>query len=83
MAGDGYMLNFVSLMQNLSAKVKVDKVDPMYLFNPNSKVQLKDETRLKMTEQEANDWVKTLCKTTRLNFQKIFFTCLYPHSRQP
>ena len=60
MAGDGYMLNLVSLMQHLSAKVKLDKVDPHYLFNPDTRVDLKDETRLKMTEQEAEDLVKSL-----------------------
>ena len=58
MAGDGFMLNFVSVMQSLATKVKLDKVDPMYLHNPKARIDVKEDTRIKMTEKEAEEWVQ-------------------------
>ena len=44
-AGDGFMLNFLSVMQILASKVTLDKVDPMYLHSPNVRISIKDDTR--------------------------------------
>ena len=57
-AGDGFMLNF------LSAKVRLDKVDPMYLLvHPNSRVSIKDDTRIRMTTEEAEEWKNGISKS--------------------
>lgn len=62
-AGDGYMLNLLSVLQLLSVKVKLDKVDPMYPFHPKSLVEIKkDETRLRFTSQEVQTWLDELGK---------------------
>jgi ubiquitin conjugation factor E4 B len=45
-AGDGFMLNFLAVMQMLASKVTLDKVDPMYLHSPKSRISIKDDTRL-------------------------------------
>ncbi|GLG94106.1 Ubiquitin conjugation factor E4 B [Gryllus bimaculatus] len=62
LAGDGFMLNLLSVMQMLAVKVKLDKVDPYYPFHPSSKVEVKqrNETRLKFTSQEAGIWFDEL-----------------------
>ena len=59
-AGDGFMINFVSVMQQLANKVKLEKVDPLFMhMEDNGTVVIpKDETRLKMSSQEFEDWVK-------------------------
>jgi ubiquitin conjugation factor E4 B len=60
MAGDGVMLNLLAVMQMLSVKIKIDKVDPMYPFHPNSLVDVANETRLKYDSQEATAWLEKL-----------------------
>jgi ubiquitin conjugation factor E4 B len=56
-AGDGFMLNFLSVMQMLSLKVKLDKVDPFYLYGTKSRIDTKDKTRLRMNAQDYEQWL--------------------------
>ncbi|BES87556.1 factor E4 [Nesidiocoris tenuis] len=65
LAGDGFMLNLLTVLQMLSVKVKMDKIDALYPFHPSSMVDLKDETRLKFTSQEAQDWLDGLDNADR------------------
>ncbi|TRY79837.1 hypothetical protein TCAL_10916 [Tigriopus californicus] len=58
-AGDGFMLNFLSVLQHLASKVKMDKVDIYYLQREDNLIKLPDDTtRLKMTEAELQEWLK-------------------------
>lgn len=54
------MLNLLSVLQMLSVKVKLDKVDFLYPFHENSMIDIKNDTRLRFTSQEATDWVEEL-----------------------
>lgn len=65
LAGDGFMLNLLSVMQMLAFKVKLDKIDPLYPFHPSSMVDIKNDTRLKYTSQETAAWVDELNKIQR------------------
>lgn len=56
LAGDGFMLNLLSVLQNLSIKIKLNKVDFMYPFHPGAMILIKNDTRLKFTSQEVTDW---------------------------
>ncbi|XP_022667350.1 ubiquitin conjugation factor E4 B-like isoform X2 [Varroa destructor] len=56
-ATDGFMINLMVVMQQLSLKVRADKVDPYYLFHPTSQLgehqySVSKDTCLRMTEQE-------------------------------
>lgn len=62
LAGDGFMLNLLSVLQMLAVKVKLDKVDFLYPFHPNAVIDIKNDTRLKFTSQETADWLEELCK---------------------
>lgn len=62
LAGDGFMLNLLSVLQMLCAKVKLDKVDFLYLFHPNTVIDVTNDTRLLFTSQEAADWISELGK---------------------
>lgn len=100
LAGDGFMLNLLSILQMLAVKVnickkldffptlvqifgflllkllfqvKMDKIDPLYPFHPNSMVDVKDETRLKLTSQEASDWIEDLSKSLPIILSVIPF----------
>ncbi|XP_076166948.1 ubiquitination factor E4B [Ptiloglossa arizonensis] len=63
LAGDGFMLNLLSVLQMLSVKIKLDTIDPLYPFHPSSFVKIKNETRLKLTSHEVADWLKHLERT--------------------
>lgn len=63
LAGDGFMLNLLSVLQMLAFKVKLDKVDFLYPFHPSSLVDIKNDTRLRYTSQETSDWLNELSKT--------------------
>ncbi|XP_013772323.1 ubiquitin conjugation factor E4 B-like isoform X1 [Limulus polyphemus] len=58
-AGDGFMLNLLSVFQHLCVKVKLDKVDPFYPYHSKARISISGETRLKLTTQEANSWVES------------------------
>ncbi|OXU26331.1 hypothetical protein TSAR_003121 [Trichomalopsis sarcophagae] len=62
LASDGFSLNLLSILQMLSVKVKLDTIDPLYPFHPDSLVNIKDDTRLKLTSQEVTQWLEDLVK---------------------
>ena len=46
-------------------QVRLDKVDPMYmLVHPNSRVNIKEDTRIRMTTEEAEEWKNGISKST-------------------
>ena len=59
-AGDGFMLNLLSVLQMLSVKISLDKVDPYYPFHPSSRVSIKSETRLRALPIDADKWIEQL-----------------------
>ncbi|XP_052821362.1 ubiquitin conjugation factor E4 B-like [Mya arenaria] len=59
-AGDGFMLNLLSVLQKLAMKVTLDKVDPYYMFHPQCRVKLRSEARLKLSSQEADAYTDKL-----------------------
>ena len=63
LAGDGFMLNLLSVLQMLSVKIKLDTIDPVYPFHPSSFVDIKNDTRLKLTSHEVAEWLKHLERT--------------------
>lgn len=65
LAGDGFMLNLLSVLQNLSAKIKLNKMDFMYPFHPGALISIKSDTRLKFTSQEVSDWLDECGKYKR------------------
>ncbi|XP_022173840.1 ubiquitin conjugation factor E4 B [Myzus persicae] len=80
-AGDGFMLNLLTALQELSVKIKLDKVDPMYMFNSkHSLIDLSSDTRLKFSSQEAADWISKLPPFKEVKFStRCWFLTLYCH----
>ncbi|CAG9813429.1 unnamed protein product [Phaedon cochleariae] len=83
LAGDGFMLNLLSILQNLSVKIKLDKVDFIYPFHPGTMINIKNDTRLKYTSQEVSDWLEEFERTHEHqvpNFSTIcWFLTLHCH----
>ncbi|CAB3230739.1 unnamed protein product [Arctia plantaginis] len=85
LAGDGFMLNVCSVLQLLSVRIKLERVYPLYTFQPDSWVNVRDETRLYFTAQEAQDWLDSLNndpnhKWPEAKFQTVcWFLTLHMH----
>lgn len=74
---DGFMLNFMSVLQHLSVKIKLDKVDMLHPYSPDSLVKLRDDTKLRFTTQEFNDWVEELKKEQSWETPKFVTQCWF------
>ncbi|XP_056128765.1 ubiquitin conjugation factor E4 B [Lampris incognitus] len=58
---DGFMLNFLWVLQQLSMKIKLETVDPYYIFHPRCRLVVSpEETRLKATMEELKSWLAEL-----------------------
>ncbi|CAH2044012.1 unnamed protein product, partial [Iphiclides podalirius] len=85
LAGDGFMLNVCSVLQLLSVRIKLGRVYPFYTFQPNTWVDIRDDTRLYFTSQEAQDWLDALNndpnhKWPEAKFQTVcWFLTLHMH----
>lgn len=76
---DGFMLNFLWVLQQLSTKIKLETVDPMYIFHPRCRIDLPtDETRVKATMEDVAAWIAELCECFEyiLNINSaLYFYC--------
>lgn len=60
---DGFMLNFLWVLQQLSTKIKLETVDPTYIFHPRCRITLPiDETRVNATMEDVKEWLAELCE---------------------
>ncbi|XP_040182344.1 ubiquitin conjugation factor E4 B isoform X1 [Rana temporaria] len=82
---DGFMLNFLWVLQQLSTKIKLETVDPMYIFHPRCRIALpNDETRIKATMEEVTSWMGELSQDSS-SFSdpkfptECFFLTLHAH----
>ncbi|XP_038076555.1 ubiquitin conjugation factor E4 B-like [Patiria miniata] len=76
-AGDGFMLNLLVVLQKLSMKIRLDKVDVMYPHHPKSLIDISQDTRLKATSQEATEWVEECNKQPSIWLEPKFPTQCY------
>ena len=63
LAGDGFMLNLLSVLQLLAVKIKLEKVDPLFPFHPAALIDISNATRLKFSSQEVCKWLEDLSKS--------------------
>jgi len=82
-APDGFMLNLCYVLQRLSLKIKREKVDLFYPFHPKGRVMVrKNDTRIKMTSSEAEEWLSTLSDSDFRDIKfhtECFFLTLESH----
>uniref|UniRef100_A0A672ICS7 Ubiquitin conjugation factor E4 B n=1 Tax=Salarias fasciatus TaxID=181472 RepID=A0A672ICS7_SALFA len=82
---DGFMLNFLWVLQQLSMKIKLETVDPYYIFHPRCRLAVSaEETRLKATMEELKTWLAEMhedpTKFTEPKFPtECFFLTLHTH----
>uniref|UniRef100_A0A1A7YJG2 Ubiquitin conjugation factor E4 B n=1 Tax=Iconisemion striatum TaxID=60296 RepID=A0A1A7YJG2_9TELE len=82
---DGFMLNFLWVLQQLSMKIKLETVDPFYIFHPRCRLTVSpEETRLNATMEELKGWLTELhedpSKFSEPKFPtECFFLTLHTH----
>ncbi|XP_066527459.1 ubiquitin conjugation factor E4 B isoform X2 [Hoplias malabaricus] len=82
---DGFMMNFLWVLQQLSMKIKLETVDPLYIFHPKCRLNVSvEETRLKATMEELKIWLSELHEDpSRFSEPKFptecFFLTLHTH----
>lgn len=54
------MLNILAVLQQLSVKINLEKVDSLYPNHPKARVEIKDEARMHATPQEVTAWLEQL-----------------------
>ncbi|KAM7139302.1 ubiquitin conjugation factor E4 B isoform 2-T2 [Macrochelys suwanniensis] len=82
---DGFMLNFLWVLQQLSTKIKLETVDPTYIFHPRCRITIPmDETRVKATMEDVTGWMAELyrdqspCSEPKFPTE-CFFLTLHAH----
>lgn len=59
------MLNFLWVLQQLSMKIKLETVDPYYIFHPRCRLVVSlEETRVKATMEELKSWLTDMRELT-------------------
>ncbi|XP_051028149.1 ubiquitin conjugation factor E4 B [Acomys russatus] len=83
---DGFMLNLLWVLQQLSTKIKLETVDPTYIFHPRCRINLpNDETRINATMEDVNEWLAELYGDDQPPFSEpkfpteCFFLTLHAH----
>uniref|UniRef100_A0A8C2AEV2 Ubiquitin conjugation factor E4 B n=1 Tax=Cyprinus carpio TaxID=7962 RepID=A0A8C2AEV2_CYPCA len=82
---DGFMMNFLWVLQQLSMKIKLDTVDALYIFHPKCRLNVStEETRLNATMEDLKGWLAELhedpSKFSEPKFPtECFFLTLHAH----
>ncbi|MCI4387284.1 hypothetical protein PGIGA_G00072320 [Pangasianodon gigas] len=82
---DGFMMNFLWVLQQLSMKIKLETVDPLYIFHHKCRLNVSlEETRLKSSLEELKSWLAELhedpSKFSEPKFPtECFFLTLHAH----
>lgn len=62
LARDGFMLNLMTVLQKLSVKIKLERVDPKYPFQADALVSIEKDTKLRFDDTEYKNWVSSPCE---------------------
>lgn len=79
LARDGFMLNVLSVLQKLSVKIKLERVDSMYPFHWESMIAIGKDTKLRFDEPAYEKFVGALrkleyiCNSSRFNMVCFLF----------
>lgn len=82
LARDGFLINLMVVLQQLSVKIKLDRVDPLFPFYSNSLIYIEGDTKLRFTEDEYKKFVERDFKNIEhnANFQtQCWFLTLQAH----
>jgi ubiquitin conjugation factor E4 B len=77
LAQDGFMLNLMAVMQQLSIKVKLDRIDTRYPFHPQSLVNIDDDTKLRFETSEFTSLMEKMKNEVQWEDPKFVSHCFF------
>lgn len=77
LAQDGFMINLMSVMQKLSLKVKLEKIDQLYPFHPQSLVDISDDTKLRFESTDYQKFMESLKTEVQWEDPKFVSHCFF------
>ncbi|KAK3759118.1 hypothetical protein RRG08_040672 [Elysia crispata] len=77
LCGDGFMLNLMSVLQKLSQKIVLDKIDIYYPFHCTKRVSIAGKSRMRFTEKEVEDWEQENSITSKGQDPKFSTECFF------
>lgn len=60
LARDGFMCNVMGVLQKLSVRINLDRVDAMYPFHWQAMINIAKETKLRFDEPQYKQWIESL-----------------------
>ncbi|XP_034097538.1 ubiquitin conjugation factor E4 B [Drosophila albomicans] len=82
LARDGFVINLMSVLQQLSVKIKLDRVDPNFHYFNNSLVNIEQDTKIRFSEEEYKSFLARdfASPVSNVNFQtQCWFLTLQAH----
>ncbi|XP_022216547.2 ubiquitin conjugation factor E4 B [Drosophila obscura] len=82
LARDGFVINLMSVLQHLSVKIKLDRIEPNYHYMKNSEVSIEQDTKIRYNEEEYKSFVgREFSEPVKeINFQtQCWFLTLQAH----
>lgn len=56
---DGFMMNVMTVLQKLSVKIKLERIDPRYPYHFESLIVIEKDTKLRFDDTEYKNWIKS------------------------
>lgn len=84
-SSDGMAFNLLSVLQQLAVKVKIDRIDVLYVYNPKCRLNVSDDTRLNCTLDKVGSWIASLNADPKHKWldpkfaTECFFLCIHCH----
>ncbi|XP_016976764.1 ubiquitin conjugation factor E4 B [Drosophila rhopaloa] len=57
LARDGFVINLMSVLQQLSVKIKLDRIEPNFHYYKNSLVNIEQDTKIRYSEEEYRNFL--------------------------
>ncbi|XP_066922247.1 LOW QUALITY PROTEIN: ubiquitin conjugation factor E4 B-like [Clytia hemisphaerica] len=77
LATDGFMINVLTILQNLFRKVKLEKIDRTYVVNPQSRLNMSQFSTIKSSKEEMAQWKDSLDEKKELSELSFSTECFY------
>lgn len=77
LAQDGFMINLMAVMQKLSVKVKLEKIDQLYPLHPQSLVDITDDTKIRFESSDYQRVVERLKTEVQWEDPKFVSHCFF------
>ncbi|EDW03718.1 ubiquitin conjugation factor E4 B [Drosophila grimshawi] len=82
LARDGFVINLMNVLQQLSVKIKLDRIEPNFHYYSNSLVNIEQDTKIRYSEEEYKSFLARDFATpvSNVNFQtQCWFLTLQAH----